>query len=564
MASTKQFFTIFVTAVLIVTMIVCGIISAQAENDATGNPKEVQINITNFQILHNNYKPDGQFLSDESVYLSLDWSAEKYGNTLKAGDYFDVTLPSQLRFPKDSPAKEFDLYVQDDQKNVIGKANVTPYDAGGTVRVVLTDYVNNRSGIHGIMYLDAFFIREKLNLGQDNTLNISSGGTTVSKVVPISEIVNTDIKNEILEKWSETDPDVNGQVTWNIRINHKKGDNISGGVITDKLSVENGSLDGVGYIPGSFILKKVTFDEKGNIVALHSEENVSERVELSENNTAFRFAIGDISNKQYLLTYKTSYVSDVEIKNTVVLKTNSETVSNNKYFKASDTGGNGVGEKPGRIKIVKIDQDNNTIRLKNAEFKVTSKETGESFIVVTDENGEAYTDLVKAGQYDVEEIIAPYGYVKEDKTYTVAVISDQLSEQVFTNKKAETEVSVVKKWIGKTGTAATIRLLADGKELDRVTLTAATGWSHIFKNLPKFDRADGHEIKYTITEDKIDNYAAKITGDAKSGFTVENRYIPPETPNTGDDNMLIAYAISAVVAMIMLSLACKAKNETVR
>lgn len=71
-------------------------------------------------------------------------------------------------------------------------------------------------------------------------------------------------------------------------------------------------------------------------------------------------------------------------------------------------------------------------------------------------------------------------------------------------------------------------------------------------------------IKNTITEDKIDNYAAKITGDAKSGFTVENRYIPPETPNTGDDNMLIAYAISAVVAMIMLSLAGKAKNETVR
>uniref|UniRef100_UPI000481AE9C Cna B-type domain-containing protein n=1 Tax=Streptococcus castoreus TaxID=254786 RepID=UPI000481AE9C len=55
-----------------------------------------------------------------------------------------------------------------------------------------------------------------------------------------------------------------------------------------------------------------------------------------------------------------------------------------------------------------------------------------------------------------------------------------------------------------------------------VTLTAATDWKHTFKDLPKYDEKDGHEITYTISEVKVDGYTTGISGTAKDGFTITN------------------------------------------
>ncbi len=57
----------------------------------------------------------------------------------------------------------------------------------------------------------------------------------------------------------------------------------------------------------------------------------------------------------------------------------------------------------------------------------------------------------------------------------------------------------------------TIRLLADGVEIDSVTVTEADGWAWSFTDLPKYTD-DGIEIHYTITEDAIDHYASEYDG----------------------------------------------------
>ena len=92
-----------------------------------------------------------------------------------------------------------------------------------------------------------------------------------------------------------------------------------------------------------------------------------------------------------------------------------------------------------------------------------------------------------------------------------------------TNTNTEkTSVNVTKKWVGKAKDSVNVKLFADGKEKQDATLSEATGWKHEFKNLPKYDEDDGHEIVYTVKEAAIDGYKSVISGTAQTGFTITN------------------------------------------
>ena len=115
--------------------------------------------------------------------------------------------------------------------------------------------------------------------------------------------------------------------------------------------------------------------------------------------------------------------------------------------------------------------------------------------------------------------------IKEDAiaNYKTDIIGDAASG--FTVKNTNTEkvtVPVEKKWVGKSANKVEVKLLADGTEKGSADLTAADSWKHEFKNLPKYDSADGHEIVYTIKEVKISGYNTVISGTAKDGFTITN------------------------------------------
>ena len=103
---------------------------------------------------------------------------------------------------------------------------------------------------------------------------------------------------------------------------------------------------------------------------------------------------------------------------------------------------------------------------------------------------------------------------------------------VITNKHVpeETTIEGKKTWVEANvdpdevrPVKITIRLFADGKELDAKTVTAKDGWKWKWEKLPKYK--DGKEIKYTIKEDRVKNYLTKV-----EGFDVTNTF----TPGTGD------------------------------
>ena len=115
--------------------------------------------------------------------------------------------------------------------------------------------------------------------------------------------------------------------------------------------------------------------------------------------------------------------------------------------------------------------------------------------------------------------------VKEDKVanYDTDITGNAKDGFKIKNTNVEkTKISVNKTWVGPKADKAVIKLLADGVEKERVTLSEANNWKHTFENLPKYDSKTGKEIKYEIKEEPIKNYRSDITGNAKDGFTVKN------------------------------------------
>ena len=96
----------------------------------------------------------------------------------------------------------------------------------------------------------------------------------------------------------------------------------------------------------------------------------------------------------------------------------------------------------------------------------------------------------------------------------------------------------------------TIRLLADGNEVATQVVTADDQWSWSFTKLPKY--AAGKEIVYTIVEDAVKGYTAKV-----DGYNVTNTLDNEEVPKTGDPRSDLQRTMLYLgMTFLMLGTAC--------
>lgn len=110
---------------------------------------------------------------------------------------------------------------------------------------------------------------------------------------------------------------------------------------------------------------------------------------------------------------------------------------------------------------------------------------------------------------------------------------------VNTHTPATTEVFVVKYWEdednaeGARPDTITVRLLADGTEIDSADITEADDWAATFTDLPVYK--DGTTITYTVTEDAVTGYTPEVTGSVEDGFVITNTYTPAPEPTPTPD-----------------------------
>ena len=202
--------------------------------------------------------------------------------------------------------------------------------------------------------------------------------------------------------------------------------------------------------------------------------------------------------------------NNLEIAREVVNKKEKTSISGQKTWNDND---NQDGKRPSKI----------TVNLLANGVKVASKE------VKADKDGNWLYQFDNLDLVDDAGHAIAYSVSEEPVKGYVASI-----EGTNSRTPEVTEVTVKKVWDDKENKdglrpdKVTVRLLADGQEVASQELSAATDWKTAFTNLPVYKA--GKKIVYTLTEDSVAGYTAKI-----DGFTVTNHHTPttpPTTPST--------------------------------
>lgn len=511
---------------------------------AGGTPREVDTRITKFEIYNWLNQKAVSISLGSRFFISMDWDAGGNGVSLNEGDYFYVDLPEKMVFPSDSHNVDFQIVDKDNPSAVIANAHVTPASpSGGKVKVTFTNYVNGRYNIKGNLYMSANFNTNTVTRDSQNTFESEINGQRVSSSVYVEG--PTLVTDEGIKKWESKITGHVDLVEWGGRINHK-GDTLHNVVMTDKLD-----QPGEKYIPGSFKVRRVVFDAYGYVTNVLEELDLTGRLTISPDGSSFTLNLPDMNGDQYDFSYRSTYTPGTVLKNDVVLTATEKVQRAYAIHMLADSGGQGTGTLANKIKIVKIDADDNQVKLADAEFKITRVSDGREYTLKTDANGEAVSSWLRAGQYKLVETKAPAGYEADTQERLVTVQDGVVSLQTIENAPMKVSVNVKKLWVGEKKPSVKVHLYADdvdtGKEL---TLNEANAWTASFANLRKYKGAD--EIKYTVKEERVSGYSTAISGDSANGYVITNTQdIPPQppktpptpkVPNTYDANDMALYA----------------------
>lgn len=98
--------------------------------------------------------------------------------------------------------------------------------------------------------------------------------------------------------------------------------------------------------------------------------------------------------------------------------------------------------KKGQIKIIKVDEDNPEIKIKDVEFEVIDKNGNVLETIKTDENGEGVTKQYPLSDFErltIREIKTQQGYILNEIPKTITLEANQIIEVTFYNKKKPEE-----------------------------------------------------------------------------------------------------------------------------
>ena len=481
-------------------------------NVYAGSEKEVDLEIQNI-VIKNGGNPVNSMQVGDEFRIEMNWKAKAKAATINEGDYFIVKLPDNILIKNDAGNLNFSLTAPDG--SVMANAHVTPKAGGGAeIKVTFTNYVNGRYNINGTLGMNANFNKDKVTVNQKNNFDIEAGG----KTTPFQFKVDggpTGNSNEVLHKYSFGAESIN-EAEWRVRINYKKA-NFPNAVVTDTLV---GTTEK--FVKESFHLYRVNYTsdlKENNRVRI----DLSDKIVFSNNDQTFTINLGNINGEQYKLEYRTTYTPGTNLRNNVKLTSNNNKVDEKFIsFKKEAAGGTGVGILANKIKLVKVDAEDNTVVLANAVFEVT-KPDGSKFELTTAADGTVTSPALVAGTYKVKEKTAPAGYELNTEEFTLTVNSTTNVIQTVKDNPIKISVKATKQWVGPIGSAVTVHLYADDVDTGKtVTLNAANNWEDTFTNLRKYKPGTTTEIKYTVKEDAVANYDGVVSGDMATGFTITN------------------------------------------
>ncbi len=191
------------------------------------------------------------------------------------------------------------------------------------------------------------------------------------------------------------------------------------------------------------------------------------------------------------------------------------------------------------LRIKKENEDRQP--LSGAEFTIENTRTKIKKTLITDENGIAELKNAVMADYEIKEVKAPDGYVRDENEQYISKeelktsISDGATvTKTFINKKeggdkpASGNIVIQKKWILRGSSVqkpnkVKVYLVENGvkNENKLQELSEENHWTASFSNLPKKD-STGADIQYTVAEENLSDFTPAISGTQDTGFTITN------------------------------------------
>ncbi len=201
----------------------------------------------------------------------------------------------------------------------------------------------------------------------------------------------------------------------------------------------------------------------------------------------------------------TGYTSKVDKNNNITNTHKPETIDI-KGTKKWEDADNQDGKRPNKI----------TIKVFANDKELTDKK----ITVIADDKWEyEIKDLPK------NEAGKPITYTVEEEPITGYKINVEGYDITNSHEPEKIDISGRKTWDdandqdGKRPTQITVKLLANKEVKETRTVTAENNWSYEFKGVDKY--ANGKEIKYSIDEDKVDDYTLST-----DGYNLKNTHKP--------------------------------------
>ena len=495
--------------------------------------------------------------------LVFDLSA--YDNQLKDGDTFTFTVPNGATI-----ANGTTFTLTDNETQVqLGAAKMTSNGSGkgGLITVTiqnLADYKakTTASGVRGSFFFDfqattvgadqdwnykpeetQGAMSHKVTINERKQSSFSTAGENYAKIGGV--IAKKPYNSAILGKSGDYSHN------WTVRINTQQKTYNSPIVIKDVIPDSSAPMQ---FVPEQLVLRQGEYTQSLSSIAnsVILKEGQDYTVAYNDTYTEFTLTINNPGNRAFMLNYMTTSPAD----GSLVSNTAEMEVDNTKLPFRDDRPGqtSSTVERSSRIteggvitadisnSLVLYKQDSKTGKmLEGAVFKVTTPSGEEITLPPTDANGRVSTqpfssEEIKKGQFTVEEVTAPEGYVLDSNPMKVTIKADGAVKTVKNtmDPNASKKLTVKKIWKdennqdGKRPASIAVDVYANGQKLADKTVTVTGGstdaeWTAQTTDLPIFD-ANGQKITYTIGEDQLDGYDAPEV--AQENLTVTNSRTP--------------------------------------
>lgn len=495
--------------------------------------------------------------------LVFDLSA--YDNQLKDGDTFTFTVPNGATI---ADGTTFTLTDNETQVQ-LGAAKMTSNGSGkgGLITVTiqnLADYKSKTtaSGVRGSFFFDfqattvgadqdwnykpeetQGVMSHKVTINERKQNSFSTAGENYAKIGGV--IAKKPYNSAILGKSGDYSHN------WTVRINTQQKTYNSPIVIKDVIPDSSAPMQ---FVPEQLVLRQGEYTQSLSSIAnsVILKEGQDYTVAYNDTYTEFTLTINNPGNRAFMLNYMTTSPAD----GSLVSNTAEMEVDNTKLPFRDDRPGqtSSTVERSSRIteggvitadisnSLVLYKQDSKTGKmLEGAVFKVTTPSGEEITLPPTDANGRVSTqpfsnEEIKKGQFTVEEVTAPEGYVLDSNPMKVTIKADGAVKTVknTVDPNASKKLTVKKIWKdennqdGKRPASIAVDVYANGQKLADKTVTVTGGstdaeWTAQTTDLPIFD-ANGQKITYTIGEDQLDGYDAPEVD--QGNLTVTNTRTP--------------------------------------